>query len=297
MRVTFRCPVSGQSVQSSGGLQAANTMASRATQSAKRGLMWSLRSSIARAARSAFGHGVAGSVASQATYGAMSGVGSGRTSYSDSDKRDAIVRAFHNVQNQFAWDAQNNRFISAQAAGQTLPEFSQQRSSAPVSSPYDRGVLARMLTEIACADGQLGDDERGFLGGFITPEMGTVEQLAQYQRLSAAELAETTQGPSRETMLMLAWALAFTDEELSSQEAGRLNEYAGQLAIAPQRAEELVQYAQVYLVDQALMRAYPGGQRDPALHAEVMALAGRLGLDSTTAERADIRFRKRYGLV
>jgi tellurite resistance protein len=296
MRVTFRCPVSGQTIPSSAGITAANTVGSRVAQGAKRSLMWSLRSSIAGAVRKAFGHGMAGSMASGATYGAMQGVGSGH-SYSEADKRAAIERAFERVQDQFVWDEQNQRFVSAQAAGQTMPDFTRQLAQAPVSAPYDRGVLARMLTEIACADGQLAQDERGFLSSFISPEMGTVDQLAQYPRLSPAELGETTQGPGRETMLMLAWALAFTDEDLSPQEAARLGEFAHQLGVAPERAEALKQYAQVYLVDQALMSAYPGGQRDPNAHAHAMSLAARLGLDSTAAERADIRFRKRYGLV
>lgn len=98
-------------------------------------------------------------------------------------------------------------------------------------------------------------------------------------------------------MLMVAWAVALTDEDLSPQEELRLAEYAAGLGIAPAQAVKLKLAAQVYLVDQALSRAYPGGQRDQALHAEVMSMAQRIGLDATDAERVDIRFRKRYGLI
>lgn len=296
MNVAFRCPVSGQTVEARGHLQASNTVGSRVTKSAKRSVLYSLRNSLTRALRRSLGYGIAGRVASDAARGAMQTSGS-NVNYTDADKHAACVRAFESVSNQFVWDSQNNRYISAQSAGQVMTDFMQQLSSAPVNAPYDRGILARMLTETACADGELADEERQFLAGFIPPEIGTVDSLAQMQRLSTAELAETAQGATRETMFMLAWAVAFTDEDLSPQEEARIGEYAQGLGIGSDRARQLKYNAQVYLVDHALGRAYPGGQRNPAAHAEVMAMAARVGLDATEAERVDIRFRKRYGLV
>lgn len=297
MHVTFRCPVSGHTVESRGHLQAANTMGSRVAQSAKRSVLWSLRSSLSRAIRSSLGYGIAGRVAADAASGAINTSGSGQQSYSEADRQAAMVRAFESVANQFVWDAQNNRYVSAQAAGVVMTDFMQQLGKAPVTAPYDRKVLARMLTEIACADGSVGEDERYFLSGFITPDIGTVDALAEMQRLSPTELSETAQGAPRDTMLMLAWAVAFTDEELSPEEEARLGEYAGSLGIAAERAAQLKQYSQIYLVDQALNGAYAGGQRNDAVHAEVMAMASRIGLDASEAERVDIRFRKRYGLI
>ncbi len=299
MRVTFRCPVSGATFESSAGIQASDDLASKAKAGAKRSALWSLRSAVAGAARRALGGGIGGSLASGAAYGATSGVGNQR-SYSEEEKKAAIAQAFESVRDQFVWDTPNNRFISAQAAGDVLTEFAQQLGAAPVGTPYDRKVLARMLTEIACADGDLGEEERGFLHGFITPEIGTVEQLAQQAqqaRLTPAELAECAPGPSRETMLMLAWSVAFTDESLAPEEEQWLGEFAAGLSIAEPRAQQLKTFAQVYVVDAALGRAYPGGQRDEAAHAWVMDLGSRIGLDPTEAERADIRFRKRYGIA
>ena len=297
MYVTFRCPVTNQTVEASGHLEKRDTLGGRVAQSAKRSVMWSLRAALSRTVYRTFGYGIAGHVASDVAYGATSNVGySSSQSYSDEEKRQAIVRAFESVLGQFAWDAANQRYISAQAAGEVMTDFMRQLGSAPVIAPYDRGVLARMLTEIACADGTIGNDERQFLAGFLTPEVGTVDSLAQMKRLSPAELAETSRGV-RETMLMLCWALALTDENLATDEAIRLNDYATGLTVPAQRAHELRSYAQVYLVDQALGRAYSGGRRDPAIHDEVMGMARRLGMDPNEAERVDIRFRKRYGLV
>lgn len=297
MHLVFRCPVTATTVEARGHLQAANTAGSRAAKSAKRSVLSGLRRSLSRALRSALGYSsMAGRVAADAASGAMRTSGSG-VSYSDADRQAATVRAFESVSNQFVWDAQNNRYISGQAAGQVMTDFMQQLSNAPVDSPYDRGVLSRMLTEVAAADGVVADKERMFLSSFIPPEIGTVDSLAQMSRLSSAELAETAQGGSRETMVMLSWAVAFTDEDLSPQEETRLSEYAQGLGLSGERAGQLKSYAQLYLVDHALGSAYPGGQRNAEAHAEVMAMAARIGLDATEAERVDIRFRKRYGLV
>ena len=296
MHVVFRCPVSGQTVESRGALQAANTVGNRVTKSAKRSMLYSLRNALSRALRSTLGYGIAGQVASDAARGAMNTSGS-NVSYSDSDRQAAMVRAFQSVANQFVWDSQNSRYISAQSAGQVMTDFMQQLNSAPVGAPYDRGILARMLTEVAAADGVLADQERMFLSSFLPPDIGTVDSLAQMPRLSPAELAETSQGAARETMFMLAWAVAFTDENLSPDEANRLSDFAQGLGLSSERSVQLKSYAQVYLVDHALGGAYPGGQRNPAVHAEVMAMANRIGLDANEAERVDIRFRKRYGLV
>jgi len=296
MRVTFRCPVSGTTTEASAHIPDDDSIAGMAKQSAKRSLMWSLKRAVAGAVRSALGYGIAGRAASDAAYGAMSGMGS-QPSYTEEQKQAAVVQAFASVQSRFVWDAGKNSYIAAEAAGDVLTDFATLLGSAPVTTPYDQKVLARMLTEIACADGNLGEEERQFLAGFLRPEMGSVDELARQPRLSPAELAETRQGPSREAMLMLAWGVALTDEELAPEEQARLGEQAAALQIPPHRADELRRYAQHYMVDQALAAAYPGGQRDPEAHAQAMDLARRLGVDPADAERVDIRYRKRMGLA
>jgi uncharacterized tellurite resistance protein B-like protein len=296
MRVVFRCPVSGQEVEASAGLRQDSSMTSRIARSAKRSLMWSVRSAIASAVRSAFGHGVVGNVITSASREVVY-AGQGTLRYTDEDRRDAIERAFQVVADRFVWDAQQGRYIAVQAGGDAMTDFMRQLRSAPATTRYDRVVAARMLTEIAVADGQLGPDERAFLAGFVTPDIGAVDDIAAAPRLSVAELAETSEGPVRDTLLMLAWAVAWTDDDLAAQEQARLAEYAQALGIRDAQAAELRGHAQSYLLDQALAQAYAGGRRDAAAHAEAMELARRLGFDATAAERADIRFRKRFGLI
>ncbi len=301
MLVTFRCPVNEKTYEARAALTGSESVGDKVKAGARRSAMWSLRSSIAGAVRQACGYGIAGSLASGAAYGATSGVTSNvQHTYSDEQKKVAIVEAFESIRNQFVWDAAGNRFISGEAAGQVLTDFNQQLTMAGVVTPYDQKILARILTEIACADGELGDSERGFLESFLTAELGTVDTLtqqAQASPLSAAELAECTQGSSRDTMLMLAWALAFTDESLAPEEEAKLALFAEGLGIEAARAGELKAYAQIHTIDNALGSAYPGGRRNDDQHAWVMNLATRIGLAATDAERTDIRFRKRYGIA
>lgn len=296
MQVVFRCPVQGTQVQSHAALRKGDSTSSKVTASVKRSIGWSIKSALARTVRQALGYGIAGSLAGDAVYSASSGAG-GTTKFNDSEKQQAIVDAFNSVRSSFAWDSAGNRFISAEAAGATQAELTKQLNLAPVSVGYDRSVLARMLTEIAAADGNLGPEEASFFSYFITPEMGTLESLAQSPALSAAELSECSQGPVRETMLMLAWALALSDQDVDPSEVARLTSLAEGLAIETARADELKSYAQAYQIDSSLGPVYASGQRDPQAYQQVIALGEKIGIGTDVIERVDIRYRKRHGLV
>ena len=315
MRVVFRCPVSGYQTEASAGLRQGSGMPG----TLRRSLMWGVRSVIASVVRIAFAQGIVGQMHritqyvrqldGSASVPSLAGTafasvareavdaGEETLRYSEDDQRDAIERAFQAVADRFLWDAEQGRYIAAQAGGGVITGFMRQLVDAPATIRYDRMVFARMLTEIAAANRQLGPDEHMFLAGFITPDLGTIEELWHAPPLSTAELAETSEGPVRETMLMLAWAVAWTDEQLAPQEEARLCEYATTLAVPAARLAELQGHVRDYLLEQALARAYGGGRRNAAAHAEAMTFAHRLGLDATTAERVDIRFRKRNGLI
>jgi uncharacterized tellurite resistance protein B-like protein len=237
---------------------------------------------------------VAGDVAGAAVQGAVDRKG---PSFSDDEKQAAVVQAFQNVASQFVWDGKNSQWISASAAADLLTDFAAQLNSAPVAQKYDRGVLSRMLVETAMADGQLAEEEKTFLSGFTSAETGTIDALIDRPPLSAAELAECSSGPVRETMLMIAWGLACTDKDLAEAETRRLSELAHGLQIDEAKAQELRSFAVKFVVDQAVENAYPDGKLDTAAQAEVYLYAEQLGLDRGEAERVEIRYRKRNGLI
>ena len=304
MVCTFKCPASDFSIDARATIQkehaAVDRITARAKQSAKSSLLYQARNALSMAVGGLLGRGMLGRVGRGVAYSAASEAtrghgGPGAVTYSDAEKQAAVVVAFQTVASRFAWDAKNGRWISAQAAGEVLTDFTRQLDAAPVAQQYDVGVLARMLAEIANADGNIGDDEKGFLASFVPPGAGTVDDLLARPALSKVELDETAAGASRETMVMLAWALALTDKDLAAEEQARLAAHAEGLGIAADRAAELKRYAQLFVVDQAIEAAYAAGQAD--VRQQAIGLAQKIGLDTDAAERAEIRYRKRAGLA
>lgn len=301
LRCTFHCPVSGEVVESQGTLRREKGLKDVAVDSVKRSAFYSLRHAVYRAVHGALGHGflgrAAGEVASSMLGNMEHSSRQQAPEFSEEEKRAAVVEAFERVASRFVWDGKNRRYVSASAAGEQLSEFAAQLAKAPVVQRYDTGVMARMLVEVARADGQVEPEEEELLASFLPAELGSVEALAKRPPLSEVELSECASGPARETMLMLAWALALTDESLAPQEARRLERYARGLGLAQERAEALQRAARLFLFEQALDAAYPDGERDESAHEDALALAGRIGLTAEEAERADIRYRKRQGLI
>lgn len=267
LRVTFRCPVTGIEVRSDGSFAA-----DPATKPRKRRQMWSLRTAAFRAARAAMSDG---EIAAQL-----------EQDRKDGEERRAVVNAFLNVQNRFTWDSQTRRYISFNAAAEVMTEFMQQLNAFPVNGDADRRVCARLLTEIACADGTVAEDERAFLLSFVTPELGELDALAKLPPMTPEELAAASSG-ARDSLLMLAWSIALTDEWIAPEEHGRLDAIAAGLGIQPQRAAQLQRFAQLYVIDEALAEG--------AEQTDLPALADRIGLPLDDAERAAARWRKRYG--
>ena len=252
---------------------------------------------VAGAVRSALGSGMVGRVGQDMARSVISGaVPSGGASYSDEQRRAAIVRAFESVASQFVWQPSRGGWVAASATGEPI-EFSAQLSRAPVAAKYDRGILARMLIEIAAADGQYEAEEMEFIQGFIAPDLGTVEELASRPPLSPIELQETTKGAVRQTMVMVAWAVAFADGAYEAAEGTRIQALAQGLGLSAAQFNEAQSHAQAFVMEQAFQRAYASGRMDPATQAEVHSLAARIGMAPENLQRAEIRYRKRAGLV
>ena len=296
MKCVFKCESTGTTVASSASISKGRGIKNVAKSAAKQSLFSSLRRAVASVLSSTLGHGVAGKVASQVSREMLSNTNKAMT-YSSDDKQAAVVRAFENVAASFRFDPEQSRWLGVPAGAATETGFSKQLEQHPVSERYDQGILARMLVEIACADGTVSDDEREFLGGFIDEELGTIDDLTNREKLSTVELEEVSAGAARETMLMIAWTAALSDEGLADTEKARLDELAAGLGVAADRASEVQSLASSYLLEQALGAAYPGGKRDEQAHGEAMTYGASLGIGSEDIQRADIRYRKRMGIV
>lgn len=298
LTVTFTCPETGVSAESFANIAQGKGLKDVAKKSVKRSLFASLRVSVSHAVGSVLGQGVAGRAAREVSHHMMTDA-QRQGIYSAGETKAAVVTAFERVSNQFKYDTATGKWLGAAGrAAATAPdsEFAKQLKAAPVVEKYDRGVMARMLTEIACIDGSVSDDEREFLDGFIDPDLGTVDDLAKRDRLSGVELSEVSD-KVRDTLLMLAFSVALSDKELADEESVRLAEFAGGLGIQADRADELRKVAGEYLLDQAFALVYVTGVKDAEAHAEAMSLGSGMGLTREETERADVRYRKRAGIV
>jgi hypothetical protein len=281
---TFRCPVSGARVRAHVSIYAT------ARDRGEAGLLGRLRRTVREAVQDVLGYGdradrEAGPVPPAAG------------DLTEEDRRAAVERAFHSVSFRFVWDEEGRRWVSAASIADALAGFARQLEAAPVVEPAERALLGRVLLDVARADSRVTEEEREFLEHHLALGSGPIE-LCRLTVPSREEMAPCREAV-RETILMLAWALALSDYELAPAERDLLAADAHALGIAKERAAELRRYAQYFVLDRALEGAYQGGAGaiDARAHAEALALAGEIGLTDEEVQRVDVLSRRRYGLA
>ena len=99
--------------------------------------------------------------------------------------------------------------------------FETQLRGSPITEPYDLEMLVRVLLEIARANSECRAEERSFLSEVVEdPQL--IARLANAPNVTVAELAEVSSVQVKQTILMLAWTMAYADGELDTQEMARL---------------------------------------------------------------------------
>lgn len=111
LTVTFKCPVTGQTVESSATMRGGEGIASAAKQSVARNIGWEAM----RTVRRALGWNMAGRVAGDVARQAGDSAGD-RIQYGRKEKEAAAVEAFQRVAGQFKWDEAAGRWVH-QSAG------------------------------------------------------------------------------------------------------------------------------------------------------------------------------------
>jgi hypothetical protein len=93
-----------------------------------------------------------------------------------------------------------------------------------------------MLAAVIAMDGAIGDEERQVFATFVGPEHD-LDTLAARGSPGEADMAATQPGPTRETLLLLAWAVALTDENLGDGERALLDWFGRALYLPTDRIE------------------------------------------------------------
>ena len=289
--VTFRCPETDVEVTSSGSLKRVASVKSDAARSVKKNLWSSLRRSVTRAVSDSLGNGAAGRIARDITSAGMR-QGEQKTAFSKEEVQAGVVAAFQAVQTNFKLNA------SGAWVGMKKPAngFEKRLAEAPVSERFDQGVLARTLVELSAADGEISADEVAFIGDFIDPELGSIDDFAKRPPLTPAELSETTEA-ARSSIMMLAWACAMSDEELAEAEVARLEELSSGFGLNEEQNTSVKNDAQQFLFEQALAGVYAGGSRNDEAFEAANEAAGKMGIDADRASQMDASYRKLAGIV
>ncbi|AGY60677.1 TerB family tellurite resistance protein [Gloeobacter kilaueensis] len=297
LNCVFQCPVTGETVQASAPLQKRETMMGNMAQNVGGNVVQTLKYSVASTIRRAMGFGFVGYIIGDIADSLILQTGNtpGEIHYSEEEKKDALARAFQSA-DFFVWDNKNSRWISANAEQQMYSDFERQLNAYPVTQPFDQAILARILIAIANADGQLAESEKNFFAWFIDPQLGSLESLSSRPMPSPVELEETTADSTRETIMMLAWSLALADEQLDQNEVALLGSFAQGLGIPLVRHQELMRYAQNYLLERVIGQCLANGQLSPAYEGQILAWSTRIGLDAGEAQRVLVQYKKRHGL-
>ena len=247
LQVVFQDAQGGPSVSATGTLRTSGGVVGATRSTIQRQMLSRLSFAVTRAVSSALGDNVVSRFGAGIARSAVQDAGRSATVSAEA-KEAAVVEAFQSVSSQFRWDGA--AWVSAPPSAATL-EFTRLLDKAPITARGDLAVLGRMLVELAGADGDIGDDERSFLASFLTGDVD-VDSLAAGPPLTDAELAEVTQGPVRESMLMLAWGLSFCDDALADAEQDACRRFARGLRVAPARRKVLRSAAAEFVRGQAV---------------------------------------------
>jgi tellurite resistance protein len=240
-----------------------------------------MRSSLMRVIRSAVGGGVAGNTAAMVGNEVVRSKTSG-TNYSASDKKNAVVEAFDRISFNFYYDEESSSWKIARR----LSEFERRIKANPVTLPYDKKTLARLLIEMAKADGQIAQEEKEFFQEFLDDDTGSFAELMRAATLSRVELEEVSR-EAKENVFMITVAVALADKEFDQSEEDKLVEYADMMGIDERQKDELIKMAQDYTIESAIQLS------GEMTRDEIYSFADRIGMAREEAERAQIRFEKR----
>ena len=249
----------------------------------RRTVMSRMRSSLMRMVRGAVGGGMAGNIASMAGNEVVR-ANTSHNSFSAAEKKAAVVKAFERVAFNFYYDEDSRSWKIARR----LSEFEKRLKATPLSSAYDKKTLARMLIEMAKADGQIAAEEKEFFQSFLDDDTGSFAQVMREAPLSRVELEEVS-AEGRENIFMITVAVALSDKDFDQSEKDKLYEYAEMMSFEEKKRDDLIKLAQDYTIENAI---HASGNMS---REEIYRFADQIGMDRSEAERAQIRMSKRLG--
>lgn len=291
--VTFKCPVTEKLHHAVATMRASKGVGAAVKKQVKNELLYSAKRGLRSLLRGVLGGGRVASSAGNVA--ARSVPNAGAPVFDKAAQQRAVVEAFESVSREFAWSEEQQAYIDAGEADVMMSEFDKQLRDHPIAGQWERNVTARMLAEIVAADGKVSDDERDFFEAFLSDDTGTLDEVLKAGSLSKLELEEV-KPDARASMMMLAYAMAMTDEVLDAEEQTALANFAKGLGIALEREEQLRHWAASKIVETMLNECYADGQIDADERKRIEQLAENIGINEALVAKLDVNIRKRKGL-
>ncbi|CAM2068154.1 TerB family tellurite resistance protein [Sulfidibacter corallicola] len=285
----FRCPVSGDTFEASGQMIRSPESTNSVQSSMKRGLKYGMGRALNRVMRNVFGYNPLANIATDAARQAVNNVKT-YSDFTENERNEAILRAFHKVAHRFVWDPKRSAWVSRSSHDQMATEFEKRLQRHPITDKFDAEVLARILVEMSNVDGTMSEEEKALLADFLPPHLSLNEMLAK-PSLSEAELLETSAGPVRENMIMLAWAMLFADYSVDPAEMRFLKGLASKMGLGTGAEDSMKEHAQEFTLVQLWESVFEGEMT----REQAFAKSDGLGVERLTAERLEIRYRKARG--
>lgn len=261
------------------------------------------RVSISQMVRGVLGNGMLGRIGSQVVNTASRGVTQDlNRGYSSVEKEAAIVEAFNKVAQFFAYDdvlgwkkggdvvlntkrtrTTEKRNIPAQKrVANKASDFEKLVAKNSITNSFEKDVLARMLVEIAKADGGISSDEEEFLKDFISD----YESYLSKSLLNPIECEEVSKN-SKLTIYAIAWVVALVDLELDPLEEAKLYEFGDWFDLDDRAIENTINMTKSYVMEQSLSL--------DSSNDDAIAVGKLLGYSEKDALRTFIRYKKRIG--
>jgi tellurite resistance protein len=299
MTCQFEVPGTGEVIEASASIKRDKGLKSQIQKRVTRTVTSRARVSASRMVRGILGGGMLGRIGSQVVNTASRDLTQDLTrGFTSTEKQMAVVQAFNSVAKHFKYDdvlgwKKNSEVVEEKSKKQvqkTTPEKKQVSNSAsdferlvarnPVSNNFEKDVLARMLVEVAKADGGISNDEEEFLKEFIP----NYDQITSKPLLNPIECEEVGRN-SKMTIFTTAWVIALVDLEINPLEIAKLDQFADWFGLSDKNYDEAVRMAKSYILEQSLS---PSSSNEDAITAGKL-----LELSDEDSLRIFIRYKKR----
>lgn len=296
----FRTP-EGDVVTATAHLKMGNNLKNKVTQQVTKTFTRQAKRQASRLVRRALGGGILGRTGSTILRGTIGGNSEQITpKYTQEAIQQGIANAFKKVAKHF--DVKPPRKSRTKRTKETRIAVKPREDSGRISKKdmriydkrvnqfqrsannFDREILARMLVELAKADGRLSFEEEKFLEDILPEGLNGIAKYEVMDSISRIECQEVSTSV-KEAIYLFAWIIALVDFELHENEKGILQEYAEMFSFSIHKVNSLIDEAKCFVLEEGI-NSYTD-------KTELFQLADKLELEHDKAERVLIQIKKR----